>query len=236
MANKITFIPTNDQAELLIPAPKPAKQYIPEWYKHTPGINSKNVKVDFDGFPNPNVKNCIPFLDSLVSGYIQESWTDMYIDLKGNDIVYNFAGKGAPQMMSHRGGEHLSLPVTEYYYEFEFIWKQYWIPKLPDGYSYLFTHPFNRLDLPFTTATAIVDGDKLHYSNVGNVPVYIKKNFTGVIPVGTPLYQIIPFKRDAWKMDTEKYDEKKVKKGIHDLRKYFVGSYKKNFWQKKEYN
>ena len=35
-----------------------------------------------------------------------------------------------------------------------------------------------------------------------NFPFFIKKNFVGTIEVGTPVVQLIPFKRDDWKSGT----------------------------------
>ena len=48
---------------------------------------------------------------------------------------------------------------------------------------------------------AIVDTDKevLNF----HFPMWLKKNFTGIITKGTPLAQIIPFKRESWTMKTE---------------------------------
>lgn len=234
MSKKIVFTPTIKDADILVPSPKSAKHYIPEWFKNIPGINTKNIDVNTVGRPNVNVKNCIPFLDGLTSGYIQETWTDIFIKEDDGDIDYYFSHQSDPTPMSHR--ENSSYPPNEFYYEHEFVWKQPWIPKLPDGYSYIFTHPLGRIDLPFVTISAVVDGDKLHYSNNPIVPFYIKKGFTGVIPSGTPMYQFIPFKRDAWNSSVEEFKEEEIKKSIHNLRKNFVGSYKNRYWQKKEYN
>jgi hypothetical protein len=235
--NKITFIPTSKEVQLLVPPPKPAKLYIPEWFKEIPGINYKNIKMIGQGerHVNANIKNCIPVLDSFTSGYIQETWTDIFIEEdEDGDVEYNFSTQSCPKIMSSRDEHH--MPIKNDYYDFEFIWMQVWIPKLPDGYSYLFTSPLNRPDLPFTTATAIVDGDKLNYTHGGNVPFYIKKGFSGVIHQGTPMYQMIPFKRESWKMEIEEYNEDLATKGINDLRKNFLGSYKNRYWSKKEYN
>jgi hypothetical protein len=110
-----------------------------------------------------------------------------------------------------------------------------WIPKVEDGYSCLILSPINRTELPFYTASAIVDSDKMNYSHGGNLPFYIKKGFTGLIPAGTPMYQIIPFKRESWKMDVEKFDSEKALVGANNLRKNFIGSYKKRLWCKKEF-
>jgi hypothetical protein len=233
--NKITFIPANKQAELLIPPPKPAKLSIPDWFKNVPAINEKNLIVNENGIPNINVKNCIPFFDIFTSGYIQETWVDIYIDIDNNgDIVYNQSSHNAPNIMSERDKSH--MPIKNYYYDFEFIWFQGWMPKVPNGYSCLFLNPINRTDLPFYTTSAVVDSDSMNYSSGGNIPFYIKKGFKGLIPAGTPMYQIIPFKRDSWSMTTEKYNDEKALLGSNRLRKNFLGSYKKRLWSKKEYN
>lgn len=234
MNKKIVFTSTIRDANVVVPPPKPARNYIPQWFKDIPGINANNVDVDAIGRPNVNVKNCIPFLDGLTSGYIQETWTDIFIREDGGDIDYYFSHEAEPRPMSHR--DKSSFPPNEHYYEHEFVWRQPWIPKLPNGYSYIFTHPLSRIDLPFITISAVVDGDKLQYSNNPIVPFYIKKGFTGVIPKGTPMYQFIPFKRESWVSESEEFNEDKVKKSIHDLRSNFVGSYKNRYWTKKEYN
>src|SRR5215475_8103617 len=37
-----------------------------------------------------------------------------------------------------------------------------WTIEAPEGYAVLLTHPLNRVDLPFTTLTGIVDCDRYH--------------------------------------------------------------------------
>jgi hypothetical protein len=44
---------------------------------------------------------------------------------------------------------------------------------------------------------AIVDTDK--HPIMVNFPFFLKENFSGVIPYGTPIVQVIPFKRENWK-------------------------------------
>jgi hypothetical protein len=232
--NKISFIPASKKVELLVPPPKPAKLSVPEWFKNIPAINEKNLKINESGDPNSNLKNCIPFFDTLTSGYIQETWTDIFIEKDvDNHVIYNQSSITAPTIMSSR--DRTELPVSQYHYNFEFIWHQTWIPKVENGYSCLILSPINRTELPFYTASAIVDSDKMNYSHGGNLPFYIKKGFTGLIPAGTPMYQIIPFKRESWKMNVEKFDSEKALVGANNLRKNFIGSYKKRLWSKKEF-
>ena len=111
-----------------------------------------------------------------------------------------------------------------------------WIPKLPDGYSLLITHPHNRLDLPFTTLSGIIDADKFHHVGFGQYPFYIDHNFEGVIPLGTPMFQMIPFKRDEWKSILKDYDPIEQKKRSYISLREFWNVYKNYFWQKKKYD
>lgn len=235
MSNKIIFVPANKKTELVVTPPKPAKLTVPEWFKHIPAINEKNIKVTEEGTPNVNVKNCIPFLDIMTSGYVQETWVDIHIDVDSEGyVVYNQSSVSVPQVMSHR--EKVDLPIENNFYNFEFLWSQLWIPKVEDGYSCIYINPPNRPELPFYTTAGFVDADKMNYSSGGNVPFYIKKGFTGIIPAGTPMYHIIPIKRESWKMSVEKYNNDKAYMGATNLRKNFVGSYKKRLWAKKDFS
>jgi hypothetical protein len=101
--------------------------------------------------------------------------------------------------------------------------------KLPKGYSALFTHPLNRFDLPFFTASGIVDAD--YGMGGGGVSFCIDKNFEGVIPAGTPIVQIFPFKRDDWKSEYLQ----NTKEIVWNPRKNISGWYRKNVWKRKHY-
>jgi hypothetical protein len=91
----------------------------------------------------------------------------------------------------------------------------------------------NRYDLPFYTMSGIVDSD-----NWG-LPVFIgfflKRNFQGVIPKGTPIMQIVPFKRDSWELEIDDSAEAIQKEEYHaeDRRSMLYGYYKKTAWIKK---
>jgi hypothetical protein len=88
--------------------------------------------------------------------------------------------------------------------------------------------------LPFTTLSGIHDTDGgLHE---GKIPFYIKSDFEGIIPAGTPIMQLIPIKRDSWKMveDVSLVEEGKRHEWISmGLSK---SNYKKERWHRKEYD
>jgi len=229
--NKVLFIPKDKDTEISIPRPQPSKRYIPDWFKDMPiSVNT------IDGLGSDHTaKKCIPFLDSLTSGYIQELACDVYIEPTADgEINYRWAGPFRP--MSTRREETRSsnsMPNFSGYYNQEFHWNSFWEPKTPDGYSTFYFHPANRFDLPFLTHNAIIDTDK--WPLTGPVPFVIKKGFSGLIPAGTPIYQMLFIKRDVWNSEGAEYDEK-IKQVEFSVRRMFTDGYKKNIWSKKEYN
>ena len=106
---------------------------------------------------------------------------------------------------------------------------------VPNGYSFLFTQPMNRPELPFTVWSAVIDGGHVG-STHSNIPIFIKKDFEGIIPAGTPIAQIIPFKNEKWKVQKEKGLIEEGEKNFNRSRAVLSGWYKKTFWVKKEYN
>jgi hypothetical protein len=216
---KITFVPGTKEIEDIVMFPKPAKNFIPDWYK--------DIKAGKDLF---NVKKCIPFLDSMSSGYIQTTWCDIIVteEEDGPKVVFD----SEVPIFGRRPTS--DMPVDESFYDIEFVWHRPWSTILPDGYSALVVHPLNRIDLPFMTLSGIIDFDKSIHAQIGNIPFYIKKGFTGIIPAGTPMFQILPIKREDWKSETQKHSdffwEEKIKE-----KKSISSFYKKQIWQRKSF-
>jgi hypothetical protein len=230
---KLTFIPSSTEVEELVPPPKPSKFYIPDSYKKIKNDVLKNPVFEDNKLKNSNIKQCMPFLDSLTAGYIQETWTDIHIETQ-NDGVCKYVWSSNPKIMSDRS--HVNRDIEGTFYPVEFVWAQPWKIKLPKGYSCLIVHPLNREDLPFQTLSGVIDSDQYYHSTFGNIPFYLKKDFQGLIPAGTPMFQIIPFKRDNWESDTVEYSDKEQRILSNELSKKFFGVYKHKFWQTKSFN
>jgi hypothetical protein len=230
---KIEFIAGSKEVELLVPPPSPAKFYIPEFYKNTESLNINKFSVNDILSGKTAVKMCLPFLDGLTAGYVQETWCDIHVDFTDNQIQYTYPHQ--VEILSHR--EVTAFDTESFlnsgFIPFEFIWRRNWIPKLPRGYSLLITHPLSRFDLPFYTLSAIVDADSFYHHPVGNIPFYLKNNFNGVIPAGTPMYQMIPIKRENWEKNDIEFSQDVVKRSS---KKSFYGMYKRNFRKNKKYN
>ncbi len=98
----------------------------------------------------------------------------------------------------------------------------------------MFVPPMHRESL-FTILPGIVDTDD-YYSPVNFPFVVNDPEFEGMIPKGTPIAQVIPFKRESWTMQFG--GEKEIKeesKNIKTLETKFFDRYKNMFWHRKEY-
>jgi hypothetical protein len=173
----------------------------------------------------------MPFLDSISVGYIQKTWTDIYVENNNEEV--SFLHNHKVTMFLSREQTH--IPVSEYYYQTEFIWQRPWSIILPDGMSALITHPINRIDLPFTTMSGVVDFDKSIHAPIGNIPFFIKKDFVGLIPKGTPMFQILPFERNKWQSEKQSFSQKFWQEKINE-KGNVLGFYKKKIWQKKYFD
>lgn len=234
---KITFNPVDPGVAATVTPPKPAREYLPEWYKKMPAFEDNKVVINERGQANKTVKLCMPFLDGSTAGYIQELWQDIYIDIKEIDgkTGFRYAQPTLPEAIGIRDSPP-AVQLDDSFYPFEFTLHPVWAPKMPKGWSMLYTHPQNRFDLPFHFTSGIVDADGFSESLPrSNFPFYIKKGFSGVIPKGTPMYQMIPFKREDWESEAVEFDVKRQMSVLAPVVSKFWGGYKNSYWNKKTY-
>jgi hypothetical protein len=211
----------------------PAKKFIPEWYKKIPKWEN-NVLFDLEKGIGTTVKQCVPFLDSMTTGYMITLPYDLYVK-NNNGAPYITWPIGVDYPPKYRQSVSDQNIVPFGHFPIEYTWDYNVAYTFPKGYSALFTHPLNRHDLPFTTLSGIIDGG-LVLSPHGNIPFFIKQGFEGVIPQGTPIAQLILFRQENWK---SKKTPGLVKLGLsHEKKALLVlgGWYKKTFWVRKQYD
>lgn len=178
---KIVF--HSQRPDLEIAKPIPASRLVPDWYRKMPGVK--------DG--TETIKKCIPVLDSLTAGYIFTLSADVWYNRENKKIISNSV---IPINSDHHLVQTEDVILPDEFDPQPHKWINYWHIKTPKGYSTLFIHPLDREDLPFKSFTGIVDTDK--HPLVINFPFFMRKDFDGMIPEGTPIIQAIPFKRDSW--------------------------------------
>jgi hypothetical protein len=220
---EIKFISKSLEAEACVEKPVQARTAIPEWFKKTPRV------VDHLG----TSKTCMPFFDTFTTGYIQKLWCD--IEFSKNGTFAEFDSDHHPLTIQKENPKH--VPIFDGHFSVELQWNTYWEPITPKGYSTLYTHPLNQYDLPFMTFSGIIDTD--NFNLTGPLRFILKKGFEGIIKKGTPLYQMIPLKRDDWSNPKYEYDYDTLLNQNSQLNKYksknIGNAYKDLFWQKKNY-
>lgn len=231
----IEFLPFTEMADCIMDPPTPAKTHIPEEYKRLPYKIDKTYLHKHPNWKNSNltVKACVPVLDAFMSGYIITSLCDLVVS-KNTDYEHRiYWDVDWIPVKTHSQSQYGDMSYPAGYEPDPFKFETQWIIKTPPGYSVLITHPLNRFDLPFITMSGVVDSDSYGMLPV-NLPFFLKEDFEGTIPKGTPIAQVIPFKRDDWKSEVKKFSNKTPYQLIN-LKSIVERHYKNKFWFKKKY-
>ena len=246
---EIEFSAHEDYFSLKEDYPIPAKLNIPEWFK----------KLDHT-IVNKTVKGCMPFLDSLTSGYILKMPQDFHVrhnvdnenekKEKFKDSFQTYGLQAYQQILyvkslnlnsgfdHHRTKQLEDSPLIEKnknlpFYKILNPWKI----KTPTGYSCLFVPPLNNCDDRFSIIPAIVDTDS--YPNEINFPIVINGDKYPILETtlekGTPYVQIIPFKRDKWKMKLYSRKQKEILNSRMFYELKILNIYKERYWSKKSW-
>jgi hypothetical protein len=245
----IEFSAHEDYFALKEDYPTPIKLNIPEWYK----------KLEHNVL-NKTIKGCMPFLDTLTSGYLLKMPQDFYVrhnvdnkNEKGEIFKDSFQTFGLHDMSQILNAKTINLnsgfdnhtlkqvegsPFVEKnknlpFYKIINPWKI----KTPKGYSCLFVSPLNNSDDRFSIISGIVDTDT--FLNEINFPIVINGDkypvLETIIKKGTPYVQIIPFKRDNWKMITKPRKQKEIQNSRLFYGLKLLNIYKDKYWNKKSW-
>ena len=214
---------------------------IPSWYRdlapHTEGTSHSMSGLDpindrgSDG-SDVSTKLCVPYLDAMTMGYVYKLTEDVEVSLSAAGTP-TLKWKKRSNLLDIRHVVDSSIPSDCHPIQFGIRMHAYY--QTPEGYSTLICHPFNRFDLPFQVPAGLVDSDIWGLAIF--VPFYLKRDFIGTIPKGTPMFQMIPVKRDEWelKLDSsrESYEEHTIKEEKRRTR--ITAYYKQDIHQKKSY-
>jgi hypothetical protein len=234
---RINFIPSFLNHGGLLSPPEPAVKHIPEWYRGLAKFDNSNNDITLspqnhlgtDG-AQVSTKMCMPFFDATTAGYMYVLEDDLHVSLD-KDGKPSLSWNGPVMLVDKR--PIIDIVVPDNCHPIHYGWRMNWYYETPPGYSVLITHPMNRYDLPFYVQSGIVESD------IWGLPVFItfflKRNFQGIIPKGTPIMQIIPFKRDSWELETIETEEELDKHELmaENRRSMLYGYYKKTAWRKK---
>lgn len=238
--NIIRFYPFNEGTLEFAPKPEPASKFLPNWYKKMPATIDNDNAIK-SGHVNATVKKCMPVFDLITAGYIVSAPCDIYIDATNPaklswSIPQTLISYQADMFASHAIDQYSEMPVDKNKYHKDLLRIfPFWAVETSSGYSTMFVQPQYSDPTPLVALQAIVDTDK--FMSDGHLSFWVEKDFNGVIKQGTPLVQIIPFKRESWKMEIAGLEEstKKMHSQRLKVRSTFVNAYKDKFRTKKDY-
>ena len=238
--NEIVFSAHKDYKDLQLDYPQPSKFFLPEWYKKLKHDQRKRT-----------VKGCIPFMETMTSGYTLKLPMDynLIFNKKGQDNkLYSCVVTAAEfegYLEKHQdkdtnlvsASRHNSLQIegSSYYEKMKGLdvpkIMNPWIINTPKGYSCLFLPPLNNPAQDyFSIVPGIVNTDK--FDQHINFPIIYNSDkyseIDKIIKRGTPYVQVIPFKRESWKMTIKT----KQKNSNYMWPLQFLNNYKDRIWNK----
>ena len=237
-SKKIIFKAQQEHSQFLSSIPKPAATIIPEWYKKQKNFsnNENNLVKAFKSFSVGTFKLCTPLVDTMTSGYLFLLPADILVKNVGINGEYVPAMEWRVTWTvvdTMNPAAHLNYPVPNGFNSNIFRWFSDFKIETPNGYSCWVTHPSHRWDLPFLTINGFVDTDK--HPNGLLFPFFIREGFEGIIKEGTPIAQIIPFKRDNWKSEKKDLSEIDYFMEKNATKVNFIRTYKNKYWSRKKY-
>ena len=237
----IRFYPFSTSTEAFVPKPMPAARVVPQWYKQQPGNKGDEEMIAQAGIAASTIKRCMPIFDAMTAGYMIVAPCDIHLDATDPEklswqIPIQLQSLKADLFATHAPEQYENYPIDpEKYHKQLLRILPTWSVGTDEGYSVLFTNPYHTDDSPLWAFTGLIDTDR--FVSEGHVSFLVKKGFKGVIKQGTPLYQLIPFKREEWEAEYVDVDtsRKVTENQRFNLRSTFLNGYKNKFRSKKEY-
>ncbi len=193
---RLTFL-CRKEDEGVIPAPVRAKTALPDWFRRLPAVDEAHVSSNNSGL---TVKRCMPFLDAMATGWVIGLAASVRMEIaddgKTVDCGWDFDRTLVSNHASHQvaGNPREPLPPCEFH--------NYWTIRTPPGWSCLFVPPLNRPNGVFEVVAGVVDTDT--YQSEIHFPFFATgEDGLHVLERGTPIVQVIPFRRDASDLDAD---------------------------------
>jgi hypothetical protein len=181
----------------VIAEPRPAKTAMPDWFRKIPPVDLERVGARDNAI---TVKRCMPFLDALTTGWILPLAAEVRLEIKDQGSSVESGWQFDRTMVSNHsphqvtGHPHAARPPCKFH--------NYWSIRTAPGWSCLFVPPLNRPNGVFEAVAGIVDTDT--YSAHIHFPFFpIGPDGVHIIEKGTPIVQVIPFRRADVNVEAE---------------------------------
>lgn len=174
----------------VIAEPVAAKTMLPDWFRKLPAVDKKELSPNNSGL---TVKRCMPFFDAMATGWLLPLGASVRLEISEEGKTVNAGWEFDRVMVSNHGVHQVAGNPNEPAPPCKF--HNYWSIRTPPGWSCLFLPPLNRMPQPFECLAGIVDTDRywahIHFPFFAVAPDGLYE-----IEKGTPLVQVIPFRRE----------------------------------------
>ncbi|MCW5695708.1 MAG: hypothetical protein KIS96_03115 [Bauldia sp.] len=189
-APRLSFLCAPEDDGVIAP-PVPAKSHIPDWFRKLPPVDATKYGTADTGL---TIKRCMPFLDAMMTGFIIPLAATVRLEIRDNGATVTAGWDFDKPMVSNHGAHqvegHPATPSPPCKFH------NYWTIRTPKGWSCLFVPPLNRANAVFEPVAGIVDTDTyrapIHFPFFARAPDGLYE-----LEKGTPLVQVIPFRRDT---------------------------------------
>ncbi len=174
----------------VIAAPVPAREALPDWFRRLAPVDKNHLSTTDNAL---TVKRCMPFLDALMAGWILPLAATVRIDIRDNgqtvDTGWDFDKTMVSNHHPYQVNGHPMQPRPPCKFH------NHWTIRTPKGWSCLFIPPMNQPNGVVEIAAGIVDTDE--YTSLIHFPFFATApDGLYTLEKGTPLAQVIPFRRD----------------------------------------
>jgi len=208
-SDKIQFISTVEGLESIEEClPKPAKHFIPEWFKNIPNDVVGTVKV------------CPSFPDYFSQGYIIPMWSDVTFKKDKDSWEWN-SSSSKTKWDTHLDTQFLDYTIAKFNgIDGQFVFKANcpWRIITPPGWSVFQLPLFYHFNKEWSVLPGIIDTDIHH--EINQQVLYHGDGEKVKISVGDPFVLYIPFKRSNKLKHEIRYQNKKDIKSF--LKKDFL--------------
>ena len=174
----------------VIAEPVPAKAVLPAWFRRLPGIDKSQLTATNNGL---TVKRCMPFVDAMSAGWIIPLAATVRLEISEGGKTVTAGWELDRELVSNHGAFQIAGSPHQPHPPMKL--HNYWTIRTPKGWSCLFLPPINRPYGVIEVLSGLVDTDS--YRSPVNFPfVAIAPDGVHTLEKGTPLVQVIPFRRD----------------------------------------
>ena len=173
----------------VIAEPLRAVKVLPAWFKQLPGVDKAQLSATNDGL---TVKRCMPFLDAMSTGWILPLAATVRLEISEGGATVTGGWSLDREMVSNHGPGQVAGNPFEPRPPMKF--HNHWSIRTAKGWSCLFLPPMNRPNAVIEVFAGVVDTDT--YKAPINFPfVATAPDGVHTLEKGTPLVQVIPFRR-----------------------------------------